>query len=211
MFFEVLVEGTSDVPTVREILSRRFQFKEDDHFRIYPHQGKGRIPTNPNRKPEIAKRGLLDQLPAKLRGYASRPADYIIVVLVDADNDDCIDLKTRLTKLYQDTNPRPKNVLFRIAIKEIESWFLADREAIKKAYPKARLGKIPKGNLEKVVDAWERLAGVLGIDVKTCGGQEKLNWAEAISPHLELDNPNAQSLRAFIDGIEKHRNRISKL
>ena len=42
---------------------------------------------------------LLKQLPSRLQGYAQWiPDDYRIVVLVDRDNDDCEQLKTRLNR-----------------------------------------------------------------------------------------------------------------
>lgn len=37
IFFEILLEGTSDVPVVKEILTRRFLLKEGVNFRIHPH------------------------------------------------------------------------------------------------------------------------------------------------------------------------------
>ena len=33
IFFEILLEGTSDVPVVKEILTRRFLLKDGIHFR----------------------------------------------------------------------------------------------------------------------------------------------------------------------------------
>ena len=36
IFLEVLTEGSSDVPAVKEILTRRFNLKENEHFRIHP-------------------------------------------------------------------------------------------------------------------------------------------------------------------------------
>lgn len=69
MFLEILLEGASDVPTVKEILTRRFNLAEGEHFRIHPHKGKGKLPLNSLARPDVKHRGLLDQLPAKLRGY----------------------------------------------------------------------------------------------------------------------------------------------
>ena len=66
-FFEILLEGSSDVPIVKEILTRRFNLKEDIDFRIHPHKGKGRLPQNPLAKADLSQRGLLDQLSAGLR------------------------------------------------------------------------------------------------------------------------------------------------
>ena len=50
MFMEVLVEGSADVPAVREILERRFNLKKDKNFRIHPHYPKAdlnKIPKSP--------------------------------------------------------------------------------------------------------------------------------------------------------------------
>ena len=89
-------------------------------------------------------RGLLDQLPAKLRGYAkSLGDDYGVVVLIDADDDDCIKLKASLVGLHESLDLRPAIVLFRIAVEEVESWFLADPAAIRSAYPHAKFAKLP--------------------------------------------------------------------
>ena len=41
MFLEIFVEGGTEVPTVREILQRRFNLVENTHFRIHPPQGQG--------------------------------------------------------------------------------------------------------------------------------------------------------------------------
>jgi hypothetical protein len=142
MFLEVLVEGGADVPAIREILQRRFNLIENTHFRIHPHKGKGKLPQKHNAHPK--RRGLLDQLPAKLRAYSHLPDGYCIVVLVDTDNDDCKRLKESLITLYRKLEQRPACVLFRIAVEETESWFLADKNAIQAAFPHANLKKLPK-------------------------------------------------------------------
>ncbi len=205
-FLEILVEGSSDVPTVKEILQRKFGLRESDHFRIHPHQGKGNLPDDPLSRPDRRQQGVLDQLPAKLRGYGKSLVglDCLVVVLVDADGEDCKDLKARLLRLYDDLESKPPSVLFRIAVEETESWFLADREAVKARYPKARLNKIPDVAPDSIVGAWERLAEALGRKPTHCSGADKVQWASMIAPHLQLDDPRSPSLRAFIDGLSKH-------
>jgi hypothetical protein len=101
MFMEVLVEGSADVPAVREILERRFNLKKDKNFRIHPHRGKGKLPENILSKPNPRNRGLLDQLPAKLRGFGKLPGPCCVVVLVDADDDNCVGLKSDLIDVYR--------------------------------------------------------------------------------------------------------------
>ncbi len=118
--------------------------------------------------------------------------------------DDCLELKKSLLDLYKGLTRRPSQVLFRIAVEEIESWFIADREAIKQAYPKCKLDKISQNYVpDQVIGAWECLAQVLGHKERRCDLGEKKEWAEKISPHLDLNSPRSPSLRAFIDGIEE--------
>src|SRR5689334_7095954 len=137
MFLRVLVEGSSDVPEVREVLTRRFMLRDAEEFTVHPHQGKGSRPKNPLKLPDAKRRGLLDQLPAKLRAWAkeSQNFDMGVVVLLDADDEDCTDLKNYLLSL----NPAPAKTLYRIAVEELESWFLADKDAIENSFPSAKL------------------------------------------------------------------------
>jgi Domain of unknown function (DUF4276) len=199
MFLEVLLEGGADIPIVKEIFQRKFNLLENTNFRLHPHRGKGKLPGNPRSKPDPKHQGLLDQLPAKLRGYAHITADLCVVVLVDVDNDECLKLKTNMVALQ----PRPKCTLFRIAIEEIESWFIADPDAIKKAYPKAKIKPLVNIPPDSICGAWEKLAEALGHKPKACSGKDKYEWATKIVPHLDLDFPKSPSLRTFIEGIDK--------
>lgn len=204
MFFEVLVEGGADCPVVKEILRRHFGLKEGERFKIHPHKGKGRLPGNPLAKPDPKHRGLLDQLPAKLRGMSWMGADCCIVVLVDADNQECTKLKQDLIELYQSLDKKPENVLFRIAIEETESWFIADLAAVKSAYPNANLGRLQEIRPDAIIGAWERLAESLNKNPRQCRGADKYEWATRISPWLNLGSPCSPSLGAFINGIENY-------
>ncbi|MFN0244638.1 MAG: DUF4276 family protein [Planctomycetota bacterium] len=200
-FLEILVEGSSDVPVVREILTRRFGRTEFEHFRIHAHQGKGSRPAHPNREPDQKHRGLLDHLPARLRAYAgmSRTQDVGVVVLLDADDEDCRELKSYLLSL----EPRPAKFLFRIAVEEVESWFLADRAAVRQSFSRAKVSRIPRGPADQVIGAWECLARVLDEDPSKITGQRKTRWAERIAPQLNLETPGSPSLHAFIAGVER--------
>lgn len=205
MILEVLVEGGADVPVVREVLARRFGLTEEVDFRIHPHRGKGRLPDDPSRRPAPEHRGLLDQLPAKLRGYARTHAyaDMVIVVVIDADDEDCRELKRRIVELYNAVTPRPPRLLVRIAVEETESWFLADPPAVRAAYPKARTARLAAFTPDEVCGAWERLAEAIGRDPNKCTGADKYEWADAIAPHLDLAEPASPSLRALIEGVAR--------
>jgi hypothetical protein len=203
MFFEILVEGGSDVPTIREILIRQFNLIEGQDFKIHPHQGKGKLPISVHSRVNPKNRTLLHQLPAKLRGYSHLTHEYCIVVLVDADSDDCIELKNKLVDLHQQLLNRPPCVLFRIAVEETESWFIADIPAVRRAYPRAKLQKFEGLLPDQIIGAWEHLAEAIGKKPEDCDGSDKTEWAKKISPHLDLNNPKSTSLYFFIEGIRQ--------
>lgn len=205
-FIEVLVEGSSDVPATREILKRQLGLEEDREFRIHPHRGKGKLPVNPLKRPEPGHDFLLTQLPLKLRNYgrmASSTFSPAVVVLVDADRQDCKTLKNSLLDMLRELDYKPRHVLFRIAVEETESWFLAQPEAVRAAYSRANLSALRGIAPDAVCGAWQRLAEALGLNPKDCDGQDKHEWATAIAPHLDLEDPPSPSLRAFIDGMAR--------
>ena len=204
MRFEVMLEGDSDVPVVREVFQRRFGMKENLDFRLHAHQGKGALRLDPNHRPELNQRGLLDQLPAKLRGMSHLTSDTCILVLLDLDKDDCVLLLGQLkNELLNKLGKRPPNVEFRLAIEEIESWLIADHEAVKLAFPRAKVGALRIINADARVGAWEMLAKALGLRPNLITGADKFAWATEIAPHLNLDAPKSPSFRRFISAIER--------
>ncbi len=207
MFIEVLTEGASDVPVVREVLVRYFGLSEYVDFRIHPHWGRGKLPANPLSRPDPKHRGLFDQLPAKLRGFGTwMDEQCLVLVLADVDNDDCVQMLAELNTLLLSLPTKPSRVLFRLAIEETESWFLADTGAIQTAFPKAKLGLIKNIEPDARVGAWEMLAACLGHK-PSIGVPEKTKWAEQIAPHLNFDSPFSPSLGKLISGLKRELNK----
>lgn len=201
IWFDVLVEGASDVPAIREVMVRKFGLVEAEQFEIYAHQGKGELPPDVLAEPDKNKRQLLHQLPAKLRGFAkSRAPTAVVLVVIDADKfpeDQMLaELDAMLLKLG---DKRPARVLFRLAVEETESWFIADTAAVKLAFPKAKIALLKGIKPDAVVGAWELLAKA--IDSIGSSGTDKRRWAELIAPHLNLDNPPSPSLKKLISGV----------
>ena len=64
MILRVLVEGTSDVPVVREALVRGLGRVQGTDFQVFWHKGKGRLPANPLGPPAARDETLLGQLAA---------------------------------------------------------------------------------------------------------------------------------------------------
>jgi Domain of unknown function (DUF4276) len=202
-WFEVLVEGASDVPAVKEVLTRRFGLVENESFRIHPHKGRGKLPGNLLAQPDPRQQTLLHQLPSKLKGFAYLGGTACVVILVDVDRDPCRDLLAELKKMLDSLPKRPPRVLFRLAIEETESWFIADENAVVAAYPRARTQGLRRIAPDEITGAWEQLANALGIKNSAVTGADKYDWAERIAPHINLEQPRSPSLQKFIAGIER--------
>lgn len=202
IWLEVLVEGASDSPVLKEVLVRKFQLEEGTHFRVHPHKGKGKLPKNPLSKPDLKHQGLLDQLPAKLRGFGrALSADDWVLVVIDSDDQPPISLLNELNSMLNSLPSKP-NVMFGLATEETESWFIADINALKKAYPnKVDTGLLKNIQPDAIVGAWEKLAKALGIDTNMVAGKTKFEWATNIAPHLNLDSPASPSFKLLIQNI----------
>jgi hypothetical protein len=191
MRIHILVEGTSE-KTFLELWLPRF-LPPQHSFKIIPHRGKGRIPGNPAQKPDPKRQGLLDQLPAKLRAYGRelRSETDRILVLVDLDNDDCKKLKKRMVNLLNYCSPPPV-ALFRIAIEEIESFYLGDKQAIRAAFRRsAKLSKMDSYVQDSVCGTWELFQDVIGGIT-----DDKVEWARLIAPHLTTHWKGASANRS---------------
>ncbi len=97
-------------------------------------------------------------------------------------------------------------MLARVAVEELEAWYLGDLTAIRAAYPRvpATLNK-KRGlrNPDSVAGGtWEALDRVL----KKAGypaGLRKIAAAEAIAPHMEPSRNTSHSFQIFWQGVER--------
>lgn len=128
-----------------------------------------------------------------------------MVVLVDADDDDCVDLKQRIVDVVRSEAPGLR-VLVRIAVEETEAYYLGDWRAIKAAYPRAKQrvfktytpdGRPPQGT-------WELFAEVIGED----GFENKVDWAERMGPEMSVDEAGnrSPSFKALCTGLKRELN-----
>ena len=95
-----------------------------------------------------SKQQLLAKLPDRLRGYAGRlrsGEDLRVVVLVDRDEQDCLDLKRALEATAATAGLRTRTAarqhgfagfeaLTRVVCEELESWYFGDPAAVRAAY-----------------------------------------------------------------------------
>jgi Domain of unknown function (DUF4276) len=166
---------------------------------------------------------LLARLPGLLRGYAQRirlagEADRRVVVLLDADGQG-LARKQQLEELAASaglvtkTSAQPGelfHVLNRVAVDELEAWFLGDRLAIQAAYPRVHANHF-KGirNTDPKEAAAEKSSHTLHRLLQRAGaaGESKLKntWAADIAPHLSVEANASASFCCFRDGLRALR------
>ena len=196
MTIHVLVEG----PSERALLDRWIpRLLKGEDFRVHPHHGKGELPPRLGDRPDPKRRGLLDQLPAKLRGFATskEPQSHSVVVLVDADRDDPGRLARLIAGAAKQVAP-DLSVTVCLAIEEIEAFYLGDLKALVKAFPAADLEKARAYEPDSVCNTWELFGEIVGD-----GGANKVAWAEAMGPLLttKAQASRSPSFKALVIGL----------
>jgi hypothetical protein len=191
MHLEVLVEEPSAEAALDDLLRR---IAPECSVKIHAHAGK---------------HDLLGQLPAKIRAYShilKVQPDWRVILLVDEDRQDCRKLKKRVTDLGRSVGMR-QNLLTRIAVEELEAWFLGDVGALIAAFP-----GVPPSLAERrgfrdpdgvAGGTWEALERVLQQAGYFHGGLRKIEAARAIAKRMNVEENQSRSFRVFRDGIRR--------
>lgn len=182
------------------------QYTQDFESYLRPHRGCGYWPDHPDEKPEPLAAGLLELLPAKLRAYDKVYAgtDIIVIVCIDSDDHDPEELMSRLKDTCR-RYARDLSTVIAISVEEMESWILADKNAILLAYPEADLERLSEYEQDSICGTWEVLCDVLLREqshrIKKIGypaiGQYKATWAEKISKYMLPGNNVSPSFKKF--------------
>lgn len=163
------------------------------------------------------KANLLRNLPNRLRGYAAyaEAQDLRILVLVDRDADDCRTLKANLEEVAAaaglSTRAGSGGALFRvcnrIAIEELEAWFVGDPDAVAAAYAgvPASFGNRAKFRRPDEVSGgtWEALERLLKKHRHHRGGLAKVRLAHDVAPRMDVSRNRSPSFRAFRSGLRE--------
>ena len=211
MHLEILVEGQSERTALEPLLVKILGSYGHPHtWRIHKHRGIGKIPTNPLDRPNSKDPTLLHNLPAKLRAYGkSLTRDEAVVVLVDLDDrKDCVTFKKEMINLLEYCDPAPR-YLFRIAIEELEAWYLGDQTALISAYPNADINALAQYIQDSQCGTWEVLADATYPgrfeSLKKQGNQrcleQKRIWARDIAPKINIETNMSPSFQCFRDGL----------
>lgn len=159
---------------------------------------------------------LLKELPNRLAGYATRARwePLKIAVLVDSDDDDCRELKARLNcqarvagLTTSECSSHSFQVLNRIVVTELESWFFGDIPALRRAYPKVphSLGAKSKYRDPDSIKGgtWEALERVLQDHGYHRSGLRKLECARLVAPAMDVEANKSRSFQVFRDGLRR--------
>jgi len=163
------------------------------------------------------KQQLLSRLANRLRGYrAWITEDYRIVVLIDEDRQDCSTLKGQLEAASRSAGLTTKSsckrgkefqVLNRVAVEELEAWFLGDVEALREAFPRVPAGlkrrktfrdpdAVPGGTAEALRAVLQR-AGYF----RRLKHLPKQEIAKRISKYMDPQRNRSKSFQVFRDGL----------
>ena len=188
---EFLVEDASTARVVSALLSRLRLNRDGRSGEVTSFGGKER---------------MLRTLPGLFYTLArAQYADRVIVV-IDQDTDDCEALKRHIHDdavaadlVYRNQLTSESSLRIRIAMTELESWFIGDPAAVRAAFPhlterdmRLRRGQHP----DDMPNAWEWLERRLMQRGYFPVGMRKVVAAEAIAQHLDL-SPEANASQSF--------------
>ena len=172
---------------------------ENVTFKVVPYQGK---------------HAFLKRIGDRLKAYSTwLPPEYRIVLIVDRDNDDCKQLKSRLEDICENAGLRSRRVagspdwqvVTRIAIEELEAWYFGEWSAVCAAYPKVS-SSIPNKARYRNPDAirggtWEAFERVLQQHGYYKSGLAKRQAAAEIGEHLSPTRNRSHSFTVFRDAV----------
>lgn len=163
-----------------------------------------------------SKHKLLKVLPSRLAAYRQRiesGEQLRIVVLVDRDDDDCEELKSHLelmalnaglpTKTAPDAEGRFL-ILNRVVVEELESWFIGDPAALRKAFTSLPRIEQTSGIFRNPDNggSWEALHRFLKKHGIYKSSFPKVDAARRIAPHMDIAANQSKSFQVFIRGIQ---------
>jgi hypothetical protein len=210
MHIEVLTEDSSGKVLLEHLLPKLIGPLHKPHYwRIIDFSGVGHIPSG-MRDGDPKKRTLLSKLPAMLRSYGCQGNIDAVVVLLDADDRDCVAFLAELRDLAASRGAGGKT-MFRLAIEETEAWYFGDPDALHAAYPKAKKTALKRYRRDTVCGTWEMLAGALhpgGLIALSKPGSPrpgvlKHEWANRIGPLMNPDSNRSPSFGKLREGLRR--------
>lgn len=154
--------------------------------------------------PFEGKQDLEKQLARRIRGYQNPEARFIVLRDLDSQPD-CMKLKQQLLALC-DQSGKGEHCLVRIACTELETFYLADLQAVEQALGLKGLAKQQNGKKFRAPDQLGSPSRELKI--LTANAYEKVAGSRAIGKHLQLDNDRSPSFRNMVGAIRKMQSEL---
>jgi hypothetical protein len=142
------------------------------------------------------KQDLERNIVRKMRGW--KAPNTLFVVMRDQDSGDCQVIKKNLQGLcFQGNRP---DALVRIACKELESWYLADLQAVEKGLGIDGLAR--NQNKAKFRNPDHLGSPSKELSALTNGEYQKIGGSRRIGPHLNPENQRSNSFTVFVSGLK---------
>jgi len=205
--FEILIEDQSGGKAMEILIPKLLGDRIT--FRIHSYKGIGNIPKGLKPSGDASKRKLLSQLPNILQGYGRTPDYGIVIVICDLDNKEKEGFLSELQNVLDNCNPKPK-VFFFLAVEEFEAWYLGDINAIRMAYPNAKISVLNSYVNDSICGTWEFLADAIykgghrALSKKgwQAIGEQKKMWAKVISPYMNVNCNNSPSFNDMYNQLQ---------
>ncbi len=157
--------------------------------------------------PFEGKQDLEKQMTKRLRGFVNPQARFI--VLRDQDNaPDCTQVKARLVERCQHAGQAAKS-LVRIACKELETFYLADLNAVEQGLTLKKLAT--QQGSAKFRDPDRLGSPSKELTVLTKGAYQKVSGSRAIGKHLDPANTRSVSFKNLVAGIRRMESELLAL
>lgn len=170
----------------------------EDTYSIYNYQGK---------------HDLIKKLPNRLRAYHNPPLNtHKIIILIDRDSGNCKDIKNQLENIAcnaglttKTMDPNNFQVITRVVIEELESWYFGDIVALHEAYPiipknlRQRKGYCTPDTIPKPSN---RLLRLLQSEYAETNHLPKIDVAQRVSPYMNPEINTSESFQQFCEGVK---------
>ena len=161
------------------------------------------------------KHALMKKLVKSLRGFSGfQPNDTRYFIIVDRDQQDCQQLKSKLETLVRQSGLTTRahrkpdwQAVTRIAIEELEAWYFGDWQAVRAVYPKLPNDIPHKSNFRNPDTiqggTWEALQRLL-IDNRCISGPlNKPELARLVGQKFRPSRCTSASFKTFWTAVEE--------
>lgn len=153
------------------------------------------------------KQDLEKQITKRMRGYVNPEARFI--VLRDQDNaPDCVTVKAKLAERCHHAGQAAKS-LVRIACKELETFYLADLNAVEQGLSIDKLSK--HQGAAKFRDPDRLGSPSKELATLTSGRYQKVSGSREIGKFIDVANERSSSFKNLIRGIRRMENELLAL